>query len=688
MLKKTLTKINKLSRWSKAALFLLAASILVISLFISQSVFKKPASESAAYDQALTEKMDVLFVSENPALANEVKQILLGEATAGKFTDPVNSYKFAQNQAMQRGVYYLYLAENYQQLFNEQQKNIIRQWFVKITKRAFTIEWSDFYYAIAFQKPLTAPYRNQENGVAALAVYAQIIKDVEPELAAKAANYAEKNAILWRNNFKNADDSITYQKIWIYNAYYFSKYLQPELLSNENSKKSFEHLLLQWPNDCSALGYNPDSDVLIYDVLYLSAYLHNSAELRWLADCNYNYAKEKNLKLQGFMPEFHPGLQFMDYSLNNTIKVNNLSTILSIKPQTGSAYIKAASGLTQFPNYDMPDKIVFRAGWNKDDFYALLNLRFDAWHSYKAPNAFITLRKGSTFIAEDIVKSERSWLPKGRAIVRDENIGRERLNGFYIKEKLLNRFFSMFDIFKFKFFESMPKYATVIDFADTEHIDYAKTELAWKDWKNTRTSILFKNDFFAVIDKNSGKNPQEHSIIWHTAGNLTQKPNDSDTILLENNGNYLAVRFLFNQKTSLSIKDSKEDAEPYSKLFPINNDLYLSSGEKNSKIITLFLPTERDILDKFNVAQITDSCIGIESGNTNYWLLVNDGRSNLDNTDKINKASCNGITTDAMISVLENSNNNFVFYYANATYIEFAGKNYSLIDRSGKMTIT
>jgi hypothetical protein len=171
--------------------------LVVISIISARVVF------GGSVNSAFNEHANKYFLNpEDGSNTSKLKEIIIQEALKGKFTGPANSMKINQIWAAERGVVYLDMLERYPELFSHEDKALVEKWFEDLTKRAFTIEWSDIYYMITFRKPITAPYRNQENGVAALCIHAEIIKDSNPLLAKKAKTYVKENAILWRSNLR------------------------------------------------------------------------------------------------------------------------------------------------------------------------------------------------------------------------------------------------------------------------------------------------------------------------------------------------------------------------------------------------------------------------------------------------------------------------------------------------------
>ncbi|UCH37745.1 MAG: hypothetical protein JSV76_00765 [Candidatus Bathyarchaeota archaeon] len=561
---------------------------------------------------------------EDVSNTSHLKEIIMQEALEGKFTGPANSMKINQIWAAERGVVYLSMLERYPRLFSDKEKALIEKWFEELTKRAFTREWSDVYYMITFRKPLTAPYRNQENGVAALCIYAEIIKNSNPDLASKAKKYVRDNAILWRSNFRNTDDSTSYQALWIYNAWNVGKLMFPESLRNTYSKQSFEWLMKQWPPNGGPLGYNPDVSTILPDIFLLGSHLHYSAELRWVAEKSIDFADKNEIKLSGF----RPGLQFVEEKIEGK------------KPSFDSTYIEAPGNLVQFPSENRPDKIVFRSGWEEDSLYALLNLRYDGFHGYKATNSIVTLHYGVPFIVEDLVKISRKWLPAGRARVRDDNIERYRLNGFYIEEPLLNRLFNKLDVFRTRWGQTLPKHTKSNKFYKSDIFDYSKTEIVdWINWNNSRTCMLVKNKYFAVFDFNRGLKKRKHSIMWHLRG----KYNNNKTFLTLEDYKLQTV-FLFDVDSKISIKSSNEIHQPQSVRYEPNYDIDISSYNNHSEVISIFAPIRLDTVEVKPLKISEDViCVKIVYENNSDYILVNNSEKYIE---------CEGMRTKANLLLL------------------------------------
>jgi hypothetical protein len=247
------------------------------------------------------------------------------------------------------------------------------------------------------------------------------------------------------------------------------------------------------------------------------------------------------------------------------------------------------------------------------------------------------------FIVEDLVKLTRSWLPKGRARVRDDNIDRQRLNGFYIKEPLLKRFFNKVDVLRTRWFQTLPRHTQTNKFYNSTIFDYSRTDIKnWLGWSNYRTCLLVGDAYFIVFDFNKANSAKHHSIIWHVRGEY----NDAMTIL-EQKKYRLQTVFLFDEKSSMQIKSSKEIYEPESPMFESNYDIHISSSENHSEVVSIFAPVKQKAIE-IKVSVITEQfiCMDIYYENNLDHIIINNNGSYVE---------CNGIGTDASFLLIHDN---------------------------------
>ena len=268
-----------------------------------------------------------------------------------------------------------------------------------VNRRALTVEWVDWLYALAFSKRPEGPYENQENGAGLLALL-EFSGSADPTCSGLNRRYLGRNVRGWNTRFRNTDDALVYQSEWITNAFFQS--LFTGLISKENQKRSFEWLLLQALPDGGRLGYNhPDREPFAGIAYWGARLLHDrkiSVDCRipptpsipgridrgptgGRVPCNRN----RNLSPGGIMPAFRR--------------------------------FRVAESAGAFRR-----RIKFRDGWSQDSKYLLLNLRFSGWHLYKASNTVTLLYQQGPVVMEDNFRRTSGWLPEGRSLFRDKRI--------------------------------------------------------------------------------------------------------------------------------------------------------------------------------------------------------------------------------------------------------------------------
>lgn len=185
-------------------------------------------------------------------------------------------------------------------------------------------------------------------------------------------------------------------------------------------------------------------------------------------------------------------------------------------PDIGTCLLYGDSGLPERNGPLAPDKIVFRNGWLEDDLYISLNLRFTGWHRYKASNSISLIYAGSPLVEEQHTQESISWLPIGRALVRDKRIPIEQLNTLLIPrtglDAVLNSLVSIFGPYA----QDPPFYAKVQKFETSESYDYSLTQIEdWNGWTFDRSIHFFKDGPAFIIDNATSKKDQSAKISWH-----------------------------------------------------------------------------------------------------------------------------------------------------------------------------
>jgi len=467
------------------------------------------------------QNIDILFylyyLSDNDDYGLKFKELLLDEVKNKKFIGISNSVKAWQFQAMHRAYYYDLLIEKNNQFFTPEENELILDWFREINEHAYKITWVSYAYGFINKKLPEGPYENQEIGIGLLSILSEILKDKYPELAKRNLEYVDKYGIGWKYNFRNPDDQIVYaQQTWQKNAFMMAKYGgHEEYLRGENSKASFEWVMLQWPPNGMAPAYDVPVDWTPFDTMILGSYLHEDGRYLWVA--------EKMLEKE---------LENEDRKIDLILGLENFDNIPYVqKPDTGSCYIEGTIGTGLQPKGLMPDKIVLRDGWNEDSLYALLNMRFSGWHSYKATNSFISIMYGEPFVVEKLDLERHDWLPKGKADHRDKKIERSELNGFILETKGLEEIVNKITGHGSSWHQDPPKFAEKSFMYTTENADFIKTKISdWHGWEHNRISILVKDGYIVVLDNAHGNDSRTVGITWNLKGNPTFKPNSIELI--------------------------------------------------------------------------------------------------------------------------------------------------------------
>lgn len=431
--------------------------------------------------------------------AQAFRKSLLSEAAEGCFTGPAHSMKSVQYDAALRAYYLPRVHTAFPDLFSDEDLALLQEWFAAINRRALTVEWVDWLYALAFTKWPEGPYENQENGAGLLALL-ESGDLAAPDLSPANRDYLERNQRGWTARFHNTDDAFLYQMEWINNAYFQSLYTgdAPE----DNIRLSFEWLLLQALPDGVPLRYNHPARPSLAGVAYFGAHLLEDPRYVWLAG-----RALADVEAQGGYLPAQPGVE-APISLTGRF------------PTQGSCLLYGDSGL---PNQAGPlasDKIVFRDGWSEDSAYLLLNLRFTGWHRYKATNTVTLLYQNGPLAADALDGESFSWLPTGRSLFRDKRIPRENLNGLLVRRTGMSAVLYTLTGVGGPWAQDPPSYAEVIAFETGDELDWAHTRLTdWRGWRHDRWIYFYHdNGPIVVVDEAERRVEGRAALAWHLMG--------------------------------------------------------------------------------------------------------------------------------------------------------------------------
>lgn len=430
---------------------------------------------------------------------------LLGEAQSGLFTEPTGSIKYGQYLASQRAYFYPRVRDAFPGLFTSTQEQVIQDWFSAINRRTFTVEWVDWLYALAFRYWPHGPYENQDNGAGLLSLL-ESSDLAAPELSSKNQQYLANNNRGWLTNFSVTDDAAVYQPEWMENAWFQSLYTDE--INTSNQQLSFDWLKLLALPDGSPLRYNHPGYVEYANSAYWGANLLNDPTLLWLAGRALDNLEKSQTTLNGQAGSEQP------------------LSITGTSPPVGSCLMYGNSGLPTQEGPLAPDKLVFRSGWEPDDMYLLLNLRFTGWHRYKATNAVVQLYQNEPLVVENYAGETFDWLPAGRSLFRDKRIPRENLNGLVIGKTGLAKVLYQLTGFGSPWSQDPPYYAEVTRFETSPEVDVSVTLIDdWHGWQHQRTIYFYPEGIVAVFDNAQGPKGHPAALTWHLVGNAIPEGN-------------------------------------------------------------------------------------------------------------------------------------------------------------------
>jgi len=424
------------------------------------------------------------------------KEKLLLEAENNNYTEPAKSVKYDQYLASQTIYFFEEIKKSFPELFNEREIDFIENWIGEINKRALSVELVDVFYGLAFSQRPVGAYQNQSIGAG---LYAQLLSaNVNKTLdLSQNKTYLDKSDFGWDQGFRVLDDSINYQPVWITNAYLFGLYTGSE--SHLNQRLSFEWLLNQALPDGNSMSYNFPFKISLAPVSLLGANILDDGRFLWLT--------------QQVMRNTENTDRFYAQAGAEVPLEENL---LAEMPAVGSCLLYGDSGLPGNEGPLAPDKIVFRNGWEEDDLYMLLNLRFTGWHRYKSTNALVLVYAGQELVKEQYSQNLIPWLPAGRAMVRDKRIPIEQLNTLLIPRVGLDAAVNTIIDWFGPYAQDPPFYSEIESFGTSSNVDYVKTTIKdWHGWEFNRLIYFYHDGPVFIIDNANSKRKSEAAINLH-----------------------------------------------------------------------------------------------------------------------------------------------------------------------------
>ncbi len=450
------------------------------------------------------------------------REHILDEVAQGRYTGPAHSVKSVQHEAALRVYYFPRVRDAFPDLFSSEEVTKLRAWFADINRRAMTVEWVDWMYALAFTKWPEGPYENQENGSGLLALL-EHEGLAAPELSSANRDYLERNQRGWLARFRNTDDAITYQPEWINNAYF--QLLYTDGVPEDKVRLSFDWLLAQTLPDGSPLRYNHPWPFSPVGVFYLGAELLEEPRYLWLA----GHALEEMGTEEGYI--------FAQPGVESPVQFKGRS------PSIGSCLLYGGSGLPNQIGPLAPDKVVFRDDWSADSPYLLLNLRFSGWHRYKASNTVTLMYQSGSLVVDVLDGKPFEWLPTGRSLFRDKRVPRENLNGLVVERTGMSSVLYVLTSVGGPWAQDPPRYADVVAFETGDKLDWSHTQLVdWRGWQHDRR-VYFYHDRgpIVVIDEAVGPSRGQAALTWHLSGG---ERSDDSRIRLQRSEGLMEVLFV------------------------------------------------------------------------------------------------------------------------------------------------
>jgi hypothetical protein len=429
--------------------------------------------------------------------AAQFREQLLAEAVAERFSGPANSVKYGQYEAAQRAYYFDRVSAAFPALFSADDRAALRVWFAAINRRALTVEWVDWLYALAFDERPFGPYVNQEAGAGLLAVL-EATGLADPELSARNRAFLAQAERGWAARWRNSDDTYYYQSEWILSAFYQS--LLADDAPGEQVRRSFEWLRLQATPDGRPVDYNFPYAVSADTIFYLGATLLDDPRLLWASGLAAT-SRARVFPYAAAMPGADGGL-----------------SLTAAPPSEGSCLLYGDTGTPTRPGPLGPDKLVFRTGWAPDATYLLLNLRFTGWHRYKATNTVSLLYSGGDLVADQLEGRTFSWLPRGRSAFRDKRIPRENLSGLLVARSGMSAVRHTLAAIDGPWAQDPPPFARVERFATGTPCDTSVTTIdAWRGWSHRRSISFCAGEPTVIADEALGRPGGAAALAWNLA---------------------------------------------------------------------------------------------------------------------------------------------------------------------------
>ena len=457
------------------------------------------------YDETKPSHLATLFLLTGEKIwAQRFKAGLLDLVQRKAHTGGEGSVKYGQRIVMLWAMYYREITTRMPALFDDDERQRINDWFLDVAEAVFSPGWVDYLYAVPFRDDPDGPYLNQEIGAGLVAVLNDaVMASDRAELKQKFQEFLENKSVGWRRNFRNQDDSLEYQDVWMGSAHALYRYvdgMDPE--KAPGLAYGFEWLHSQLPAKPFPFNYGLPVDARPIDTLAIGAFILNDRHSKWLLD-------QHLLEIERHDEPFPKEL--------TALWLWREMPSAEFRPR--SVQLLGPTGYVFRPGALRPDKIVMhgRASAGGDGgMYALLSLRNNGWHRYPATNTVINLSLGDKrLLAEDIEYLRHKWLPKGRASHRDKKIDRSRLNGLMLARSGLDAWIGGMTGIYSNWRQDVPYFAETTQWARVAGVVFSKIELTdWDGLVQERWYLLEGDSYFLVVDRIADARTRNKAILW------------------------------------------------------------------------------------------------------------------------------------------------------------------------------
>lgn len=399
------------------------------------------------------------------------------------------------------------------------------------------------------------PYDNQEIGIGICTLLSVLFAKRDPALAQGFAELTDTRIIGWERKNGNLDDTLFYSPVFAKSLWYYAKYRQREdLLRSDHCRYTFESVLQQQPGSGMFTQYNWTQHGSAAEMMALGAFLFHDGHYQWMANrlledrllrreeriafAARNIDRDKITATPDQETELeeviHAELDCMgkfDHVWEGlTENIFHLwyfwqDDLQPVKPAEGSQVLYKSAGQGRWPYAPepiLPDKLVFRDGWESNSLFAIMNL----WggqnspaaktvsHRYPAVNELITLVWGAPFVVQNIDQ-----------VTRDIHIHRKDLNAFCLRENGQWQSAELIGELKFGVYPALDMMNAKLEAVHAfDNAAFSKSTLyEYRGWTNERTAVLVKGQALIVFDQCFGCAAGEGGVRWHLQGDMIDR---------------------------------------------------------------------------------------------------------------------------------------------------------------------